>query len=947
MRPRGLTCLAGLLLAACQAAAASVPFFEKGRTDWTVAISAGADPTERYAAVELTNALARIGGAVFPVVSNAPAGGRVIVIGDLRNPEVRARAEALQLHPGEVEESAVRTLDGRLYLVGNNPRGALYAVYSFLQNELGVRWLWPGPDGAFMPRRDSWGLPELAYGRLPVIPYRGFHLCGDYYREPDAERFREWMARNFINVYRHAAPPREKRRGFYSMWSSHNVRLPPALFAAHPGYFAEIGGRRYDSNICFSHPEVDRLVAAETAAYVRKHPALDLLSVFPSDNMNYCRCAACSKMDVSTAWFEFYNRLTDTLKAEFPDLKFATLAYQGFRDVPACKIRNTAFVEYATYDRCNMHPYGQPDCPKNATTVSNLVAWKATGIPIGNYGYEYDIFSRNGRFLPFLSMIDNGIKTARDMGLATVIPEVLLMSTNYAPDIRISSVQNRLSLYVYARLLWEPDRTLAEVLADWSRTVYANAAPPMAAYYTRMDRAWSALPLHAGILGDALGVAPVFLAGSLQEEVAADFAAAGKAIDRLADPAVRERAAAALLRERILFDQWRQLARLHADVLRINLPLLEKAEDLAHVSSRPQVVGSNTAVRLAWTRDALHVNWRNRCPDPAALDKEDAVELELGSGVTGERWLLAVDRRGTRTSARVADVGTRDANWNPAWQAEVRAVTGGWEAEMTVPFASLGQPARSNESWQARFHRRQTGSVPAVFPERDPAMVYFCAAGRTDRTVLWWAGCPERENREQNGVKPETGLIEEFARIGWDCQVVTNRERLAAWHGRSDAFWFRHPAGPNKLPLDYALTQLAPAVSNGAVAFFVSYWDIPLDRYFNDLSLKVKVISSALPLAARKSATLAPGEWSRQPHDLLRRLETRITPAYGFVPAVPEAWTVLASAPSQTGEPFPYLLAARYGKGLIVVGGDSIPVSPAALMDNLLRYHQDANSASP
>jgi hypothetical protein len=72
------------------------------------------------------------------------------IIGDLRNPEVQRRAGELRLRPDKVEQVAVYTLDGRLYLSGNQPRGVLYAVYSFLQRQLGVRWLWPGPDGEFV-----------------------------------------------------------------------------------------------------------------------------------------------------------------------------------------------------------------------------------------------------------------------------------------------------------------------------------------------------------------------------------------------------------------------------------------------------------------------------------------------------------------------------------------------------------------------------------------------------------------------------------------------------------------------------------------------------------------------------------------------------------------------------------------------------------------------------
>src|SRR4051794_27947554 len=92
---------------------------------------------------------------------------------------------------------------------------------------VGVRWLWPGSDGEFMPTKKSWALPELRFNHQPVFTYRGFHMVGDL---RDKKLFTEWMARNFINIHRWAATPQEKRRGLYSLASSHNVVLPQALF---------------------------------------------------------------------------------------------------------------------------------------------------------------------------------------------------------------------------------------------------------------------------------------------------------------------------------------------------------------------------------------------------------------------------------------------------------------------------------------------------------------------------------------------------------------------------------------------------------------------------------------------------------------------------------------------------------------------------------------------
>ncbi len=933
-------------------------FFHDGRTEWTIHLSPQAGPTETFAAEELAIALKKISGADFEVLSSPQAPERrAIIIGDLENPEVEDRAAVLKLSSGKVEQVAVHTLDGRLYLAGNQPRGALYAVYRFLQHELGVRWLWPGPEGEFMPARKSWTLPDLKYTYQPAFAYRGFHLCGDW---RDVDIFREWMARNFINIHRHAASAKEKRRGFYSMWSSHNVALPAVLFDQHPEYFAEIGGKRYKNNICFNHPEVDQLVATEIAEYVRKRPFLDILSLFPRDNQDYCRCERCAKLDVSTAWFRFYNRLTDNLKKEFPDLRFATIAYQGYRNVPQCPIRNSEFIEYASYSRCNIHPYGHPDCERNEDTMRAMLAWQATGLPMGHYAYEYDVYSKNARFIPFFSVIENAVRTSRRLNHVAVIPEVSL-SPRHGPQVYAHHVQNRLSIYLYARLLWEPDRTMPEVLNEWRQTVFGEAAAPMLDYYLAMDHAWTAMPIHATILGNALTAAPHLMTDDLRSEAVAALRNAEQRLTQIEDPTARERAATALQHERALFHQWLDLYRMNIDAPRVSLPLLAQASDFSQSASPPldfpaAATGApdfSTCVRLAWTEEALLVKWlcrdkkiENRKVMAGKRDDkvadDDSVEVIMTSGPTGETWHLAVNPQGILQDYRESSTGVREDRWDPEWQATTETTANAWKAQMTIPFASLGEAPNPNESWQARFVRHNGGRhdfATAVFPQREAALLLFSSAPHTGRSLLWWSGAPDRES------SGNVALLQTFTESGWQIRLIDDAEKLDAFDDRCDAYWFRHPHGPNKPSPDYWQRHLAPAVRDGALAVFVSYWGIPLDEYFQDPSLKVKTVSCGkIPLAERTTAFIAPGDWSRKPNDLLRGLKSHITPAYGFLPAEPKAWTVLATAANGSGAPYPYLLARRYGKGMIVLGGDDIRLSPARMLENFIQHHEQTQS---
>ncbi len=951
----GLLCLLAFLMAHPRILCARAPFFSAGQTTWRICVAEAAEPAVRHAVEELTNALAKISGIDFPVqVGGEVPEGEAIVIGDLTHALVRRHSRELQLAPDEIEQTAVKTIGNRLFLAGNQPRGALYAVYVFLNRALGVRWLWPGDSGEFMPGHRRWTLPDLDFRHVPGYAYRGFHLCGDW---RDHQSFRIWMGRNFINIHRHAASSHEKRLGFHSMYSSHNAHLKALeYFEDHPEYFAEIEGKRYPSSICMSHPEVLELVAEKLREYLKHRPHVEILSIFPSDNQDYCRCEACSRMDVSTAWFDFYNRLTDALKADFPDLKFTTIAYQGYRTVPKCEIRNTLFVEYATYMRCNAHPFADESCPRNAKVLESFDAWEKTGVPIGNYGYEFDIFRRDSsRFVPFFTMIEDAIREGHRRKQVALITEVSL-SPRTGPVTSVTSVQNRLPIYLYAQLMWDPSRSTDDLLADWCRTAYGDASAAMLETFRAMNAAWTGMDRHPGILGNSLSVVDAFLTPSLRQQVRQAFGKAESALAKQSPSPARDRALEAFERERILYKQWQDLADLKSgSVPLVNAPRLDNTTHFTDEVCRPVLLSSEdaavaTEVRVAWTTKALLLRWHCQEPHPdriralaATRDEgvmdDDAVELEISTGTSGETCFFAVNSKGVQADARRSTVGVLEPQWNPAWRSDMALGEKDWRADFVIPFAAIGEAPAPEDRWQIRLRRTggsRAGRSQVVFPTNMPAMLFFNRSPATGRQLLYWSGAPAREQardpqRRQN-----------FMHAGWDLHICSTQETLRAAHPIADAYWFRHPNGPAKVPEDYWSRHLVPAVSNGAVAVFVSYWNIPLERYFKDPSFEVQVTSvKGLPLSGRRTSHIAPGDWSAKPHDIARSLSRGYSPAYGFVPSDTNAWTVLAVAANSEGNsPYPYLLARRYGRGLVALGGDRMPVDVPALLENLRSWNE-------
>ncbi len=848
-----------LLSAISVALPANSVLFENGKTNFKIYHAPGAGSTLLYAVRELRDCLNKISGADFPQTTKEE-GPRIVVCVD----------SAL----GDPDQVAISTRDGNLYLAGGSSASTLHAVYLFLQKELGVRWFWPGTDGEFIQKKQSWNLSELNYSFQPPIKYRGFHLCGSW---RDVDNFRVWMARNFINIHRHG-DSRYNALGFYNMHSSHSANLPKSVYEKHPEYFAEINGKRYVNQICFSNPEVDKLVLEKYIELIESRAGMEILSIFPNDNNDYCMCPQCAAKGVTTAWFDFYNRLTDSLKAKYPKLKFATIAYQDYQKVPANPVRNSEFVEYATYARCNIHTFNGK-CERNNELLKGLEKWNATGIPMGNYGYEFDIF-RDSIFLPFFSMIDDAIKTSLKLKHIAVITEVPLIPKD-GPDIDSFAVRNRLVLYLYAQLLWNPQARMTDLLNDWCQNIYSEAAEPMHQYFMTMDHYWSAMPKDRSILGVSAEIARDFLSPELQRKAQDLLAKAGSG------PHVEH--------ERIVFNQWLDLLNIENQ---ISVPLKRFTAKLPGVD-----------IRISWDQEFLYFS-----------DMKLPCRIALNNRVGGETMNFELNVEGHKNSWTQSSVGVKNERWQPEWEYR--------ENSVQIPFSSLGGSPQEGTTWSL-----QVSQNDKVYPVSGMAALRFSSSDKPVKTISWWIGAPDTDRKRHPAIQTD------LSQLGWQFKFIESGEELAA--GTPDVYWFQHPGGANKVPKEN-WEKIREDIKNGATAIFSSYMKMPLEEYFDDPSFEIKVwgLPRGTPLSARQTRYVMPGDWISKPHNMTARIKDKHSPPYGVIPAKPQAWRIMATMDvdaQKTNEPQPYLIMRQYGKGTIFVMAVPLIHPPGKLLDNL--YH--------
>ena len=488
-----LPCLSLLLgalpvFSAAPSAPAPLVLANEGRSEYAIVVPDASDPRQRVdeAAVLLQGTLKRMSGVELPIRGESGhSGGPAIYLGATR----RAKAAGIPLERLTEWTYCKRVVGKDLFLLGCDRsagitgemefhdkqyllwfegfnqqetrayrewRGTHKAVTSFLDHELGVRFLLPGPSGLHIPPRPTVTVPAaLDFLGAPVFPYCNGRCYGD---------------RTLTIALNHNDIPFAKNYGGHS----YPVAVPAKVYGkTHPEYFVLVNGERRPfygpggaGHLCVSNPEVQELLMKELESQYAK--GFRWVQLGQTDGLVPCECDQCRALgggDTGELLWKVHRKIAEEMKRRLPDLKIVLLAYSHTARPPKSF---DSFPDNVILELCiwrNHREFMQEwarfkDVPK----IAYLYLW-------GTYSSCIFDPTRSVRYLADTLRVlrDNHVVSIYKCGFGTALG---LEGPQY---------------YVFSRLLEDPDQDPVKLLEEFCDAAYGKAAAPMRQFFTAVD----------------------------------------------------------------------------------------------------------------------------------------------------------------------------------------------------------------------------------------------------------------------------------------------------------------------------------------------------------------------------------------------------------------------------------------------------------------------------
>lgn len=452
---------------------------ENGKTEFSILTADDADACILNAVDELQTYLEKICGAEFGHITESEysAGDKVIILGE-------TDLGITDTAPSSIGEDGflLYSNGNQLVILGEDSRGTLYGVYTFLEEYLGVRWFTPTLE--VVPESKN----IIIDANINRIVEPSFVLR----RNACAGTNEKHYARNKINVTYWDEMKDYGGALTYVLWDvTLDSLVPDSLFAEHPEYFAmNPDGTRTTDHVCLSHPDVLPIAVANAREAIVNCPRdSKYIHIGQKDNSNYCHCETCESLyekygAVSAPTIIFTNSFADALDDEFPDFTFTFYAY-GETDRPPQDLTltcnpNVVPVLCGLHKACRSHKLTECGAQDGNETFENLYGNNeptiaqdfANWVKIADRTFIYDYtinFLNSAQFFSNLETMQSTMKYMYDIGIT---------GFTYNCGDGHSAAFNELRNYLLCKLQWDVNADVEYHMVDFMNAYYgADAAP--------------------------------------------------------------------------------------------------------------------------------------------------------------------------------------------------------------------------------------------------------------------------------------------------------------------------------------------------------------------------------------------------------------------------------------------------------------------------------------
>ncbi len=448
-----------LCLLFLQTYAYSAELTRDGATAWKIVLPNEPTIVEKTAARELSEHLRLVSGAAFQTIAerDVPAGGKSLVfIGNT------AKAPKKDY---KFDEILIKMDDGNLILAGHKKRGCLYAVYSFLQDVVGVRW-W-APEDTFLPKK-----PRLVVADDLNVSYAPQMISREmYHRKAQPTVFSARMKGNGSLTPEYGGAVR-----IVNFVHSFYKYLPPEkYFDAHPDWYSEINGKRKHEHaqLCLTNEDMLRELTKNVLETLRKNPDAKMIDVSQNDWHGFCTCAKCKAIDDAEeshagtlVWM--LNKVAESVAREFPDVLVESLAYQYTRKPPkTIKPRDNVLIRLCTIECSYIQPL---DGEQNQKFAADMEGWSK----LAKYLFIWDYTTNYNDYL------------GPHPNLRVLVPNVRYFIKHGAIGLFEEGEGDdfcELKNWLLLRAMWQPGLDAEKLIDEFLRGYYGEAVAPLIKQY--------------------------------------------------------------------------------------------------------------------------------------------------------------------------------------------------------------------------------------------------------------------------------------------------------------------------------------------------------------------------------------------------------------------------------------------------------------------------------